>query len=56
MRYYSEDTVKRILYDIDYNWESLPAPLEDYKSLELDNDFGAEKGPWLEPETWEKLS
>lgn len=35
MKYFSEEEVKKILYDIDYNWKSLPQCLYDYKHIEL---------------------
>lgn len=36
MKYFSEEEVKKILYDIDYNWKSLPQCLYvyDYKHIE----------------------
>jgi len=40
MRYYSEEEVKRILYDIDYKWESLPQELEEYKHIEISEPHG----------------
>lgn len=36
MKYFSEEEVKRILYDIDYNWKSLPQCLYDYEYIEVD--------------------
>ena len=38
MKYFSEEEVKKILYDIDYNWKSLPQCLYDYEYIEILED------------------